>query len=202
MTIVSRVLSILAVSLIVAGFPPEAVAGGAHDTPHAAPPANAGQDDAGRRQMLETMRQSHGAHQHGHDFEAMEKMSSAELTRVVALLQDIGLVVPQMDPANGRKLFVETGCVVCHSVNGVGGEVGPSLNAADMPDPMNAFDFAARMWRGAAAMSAMQEDLLGEVISLNGQQLADLVAFAHDTTEQKNLTANQIPEKFHKLMEN
>jgi hypothetical protein len=66
---------------------------------------------------------------------------------------------------------------------------------------MNSFEFAARMWRGAQAMTALQEDMLGEVISLNGQDLADLVAFAHDEEEQAQLTKDQIPERFHGLIE-
>ena len=90
---------------------------------------------------------------------------------------------------------------MCHVVNGVGGEVGPSLDAEDMPQPMNAFEFSARMWRGAPAMVQMQEELLGEVITLSGQDLADLVAFAHDKTEQEQLKADQIPDHLRKLIE-
>ena len=151
-------------------------------------------------QMMQMMQQQHGDHEHEHDFEAMEKLSPEQLERMVALMQDMGLVVQQMDPARGRELFAETGCVVCHSVNNVGGEIGPSLNAADMPSPMNAFEFAARMWRGASAMTAMQEDLLGDVISLSGEDLADIIAFAHDAEEQAKLTEDQIPQKFQELL--
>jgi len=70
-----------------------------------------------------------------------------------------------------------------------------------MPRPMNAFEFAARMWRGAQAMSALQEDMLGEVIALDGQDLADLVAFAHDAEEQARLTEEQIPDSFQRLID-
>lgn len=30
------------------------------------------------------------------------------------------LAMPEMDPARGRKVSAEKGCVVCHSVNGIG----------------------------------------------------------------------------------
>ena len=43
----------------------------------------------------------------------------------------------------------------------------------------------------------MQEEELGGVISLTGQELADLVAFAHDTEEQEKLTQSQIPKQLH-----
>lgn len=151
-------------------------------------------------QTLEQMRETHRSHMHEHDFKAMEAMAPEQMRRMMRLMKDIGLAMPPMNSQNGRKLFVEKGCVVCHVVNGVGSEVGPSLNAADMPKPMNAFDFAARMWRGAPAMIALQEDQLGGVIELTGQELADLVAFAHDEAEQKKLEREQIPKRFRETM--
>ncbi len=150
---------------------------------------------------LDEMRDMHRGHTHGHDFEAMEEMSPEQRTRVMALMREIGVALPPMDSQRGRQLFVEKGCVACHSVNGVGGDLGPALNAADMPRPMNAFEFAARMWRGAQAMAALQEDMLGEVVALDGQDLADLVAFAHDAKEQARLTEEQIPDSFRKLID-
>ena len=151
-------------------------------------------------QNMDEMREMHKTHEHGHDFEAMEEMSPEKRLRVMALMHEIGVAMPPMDPERGRHVFVEKGCVACHSVNGVGGDLGPALDAADMPRPMNAFEFTARMWRGAAAMMALQEDLLGEVISLDGQDLADLVAFAHDAEEQAKLSMDQVPERFHGLI--
>ena len=162
--------------------------------------AGHGHDDA--KGMMEEMREAHGGHEHGHDFDAMEEMSPEQLERMIGFMRDVGLALPPMDAANGRALFTDTGCVVCHSVNGVGGEIGPSLDAANMPSPMNAFEFAARMWRGAAAMTMMQQDLLGGVINLTGQDLADLVAFAHDVDEQRKLTSDQVPAQFQELLGN
>lgn len=160
-----------------------------------------GADDHSQAGAVEDLREMHKNHQHGHDFQAMDEMPPEQAARMVSLMRDIGIALPPMDATRGRELFVDKGCVICHSVNGVGAEVGPSLNAADMPSPMNAFEFAARMWRGAAAMSAMQEEELGGIINLTGQELADLVAFAHDDEEQKKLTMGQVPEKFHDKLE-
>lgn len=151
--------------------------------------------------MIENMREMHRGHMHGHDFEAMDEMPPEHAARVMKLMQDIGLALPPMDSGRGRMVFAEKGCALCHSVNGVGSDIGPSLNAADMPSPMNAFEFAARMWRGAAAMTAMQQEELGGVISLTGQELADLIAFAHDAEEQKKLDISQIPERFREKLE-
>ncbi len=152
-------------------------------------------------QDLDEMRELHRGHKHGHDFEAMGEMSPQQRARVMALMHEIGVAMPPMDPRRGRLLFVNKGCVACHAVNGIGGDLGPALDAADMPRPMNAFEFAARMWRGAQAMTALQEDLLGDVVALDGQDLADLVAFAHDSEEQARLNADQIPERFQTVID-
>ena len=153
-----------------------------------------------QQEVLEQAKRAHRGHDHAHDFDAMDDVSAADMQRVMALMMDVGLMLPPMDSHRGRELFVNTGCVVCHSVNGVGGEIAPSLNASDMPVPMNAFEFAARMWRSAPAMVAMQQDFLGQVISLSGQDLADLVAFAHDEAEQAELEVEQIPEGYRELI--
>lgn len=188
---------VLAVSMMLVSATQTSYAGAGHT---AGSGHTAGNNNA--TGMMDAMRKQHGGHEHRHDFEAMNQMSPKQLERMIAFMQDIGIVVPQMDSIRGRKVFVETGCVVCHSINKVGGDIGPSLNAKDMPSSMNAFEFAARMWRGASAMTAMQQEMFGDVISLTGQDLADLVAFAHDEKEQKKLTKSQIPEKLLKLLEN
>lgn len=199
-------ISWLAAGLVVAGM-----AGGAPPAlPHGDEPA--AQEAAGDHHMgghmgggampgtLDEMRELHRQHEHEHDFATIERMSPEERAELMALMQEIGVALPPMDPARGRELFVQEGCVVCHSVNGVGGDLGPPLNSEAMPRPMNAFEFAARMWRGAAAMTALQEQILGDVISLSGQDLADLVAFAHDEHEQAKLDARDIPAEYRKLI--
>lgn len=151
---------------------------------------------------LDEMRKLHQGHEHGHDFQAMRELTGPQQTRLMALMHEIGVAMPPMDPRRGRELFAQKGCVACHAVNNVGGTLGPALNASEMARPMNVFDFAARMWRGAPAMAALQEDMLGEIIALDGQDLADLIAFAHDAKEQKRFSSDQIPKKFQALVQN
>lgn len=98
------------------------------------------------------------------------------------------------DAAAGRALFVQKGCVLCHSINGVGGKAAPALDVADdyvKPDPLA---FAARMWRGAPAMVEFQSLELGYVIDLTGEDIANLAAFAASREEQKKLLDSAIPE--------
>ncbi len=110
------------------------------------------------------------------------------------------LLMPMMNPARGRELFASKGCVVCHSINGVGGEDAPPLDAATMPGPMNPFEFTAKMWRGAQAMIYMQQEELGQQIEFNGQELADIIAFAHSPQEQQKFSENDIPPRIKDLM--
>lgn len=98
-------------------------------------------------------------------------------------------------------MFANKGCVVCHSVNGVGGEDALPLDASDMTMPMNPFEFAARMWRGAEAMVAMQRDELGAPIELDGGELADIIAFAHDSDVQAGFSEKDIPDSIKELMD-
>ena len=67
------------------------------------------------------------------------------------------LVMPIMSAARGKALFVNKGCVACHSINGVGGHDAPNMDAHARMDLVNPFDFAARMWNHAPAMIAAQE---------------------------------------------
>jgi cytochrome c len=111
-----------------------------------------------------------------------------------------GLMMPSMDAERGKKLFASKGCVVCHSINGVGGEDAPPLDASTMPMPMSPFEFSAKMWRGAEAMVALQREELGEPIELSGQDLADIVAFVHHAEVQKEFSDADIPPRVKDLM--
>lgn len=98
------------------------------------------------------------------------------------------------DPDRGRTLFVDKGCVLCHSVNGAGGKAAPPLDAPFGSPAADPLDFAARMWRGAPAMIELQSIELGYSIDLTADEIGDLAAFAADRQAQKALTADSLPE--------
>lgn len=106
------------------------------------------------------------------------------------------LALPAYDATRGRALFVTKGCVVCHAVNDVGGDairdlggdVAPPLDARHMPITMDPFDFFARFWRGAPTMIALQQERLGYQIALEGDELADIMAFIYSEEEQAKFT--------------
>lgn len=152
--------------------------------------------------MVERMKKMHEGHEHAHDFDVIDHVPPEEMARMMAAMTDIGLGLPPMDSAHGREVFLEKGCIVCHQVNGIGGQIGPAFDAETMPQPMNVMEFAARMLRGTPAMVPMQQDLLGEAIELTAQELTDLTAFAHDGSAQRTLTVEHIPERYRELIEN
>jgi mono/diheme cytochrome c family protein len=99
-----------------------------------------------------------------------------------------------LDGANGRALFVDKGCVICHAVNGVGGKAAPALDAEIGGSAVDPLEFAARMWRGAPAMIELQSVELGYSISLTADEIGDLAAFAADREQQKTFTVDDLPE--------
>ena len=124
-----------------------------------------------------------------------EKTPAAESAEPETPVERVALKRVRMaDPDKGRTLFVEKGCVICHSVNGTGGKAAPTLDApfgAPATDPL---DFAARMWLGAPAMIELQSVELGYTIHLTADEIADLAAFAADRAAQKALTPESVPE--------
>ena len=109
-----------------------------------------------------------------------------------------------LEPANsarGKQLFVNKGCVVCHSVNNAGGEAGPPLDVDPSNRTVDVFGFAARMWKGAEEMVALQVREVGFPIELNGQELAHLAHFLHDHEAQKTFSDEDIPAIVRQLLE-
>lgn len=103
------------------------------------------------------------------------------------------IVMPLPDAERGRFLFASKGCVICHSVNGVGGTAGPALDAPQgaVIDPLA---FAARTWRGAVAMTALQSVELGYQVDMTGEEIAHLAAFAASPAAQAGFSERDIPE--------
>ena len=107
------------------------------------------------------------------------------------------VIIPAYDAMEGRRLFIAKGCVLCHSVKGVGGNAAPDLQASASGGPIDLLGFVARMWRGAAAMLELQKTGLGYEIALSPQEIADLAAFAGSPAAQEGFSLEDIPEHMH-----
>jgi mono/diheme cytochrome c family protein len=104
------------------------------------------------------------------------------------------LVLPSMDPAKGRVYFATRACVVCHSVNGVGGKNAVALDMEVRPSTVDILGFISRMWRGGTPMLALQRRLFAEQIDLTAEELGDIIAFLHSPKEQDRFSTNDIPK--------
>jgi mono/diheme cytochrome c family protein len=80
-------------------------------------------------------------------------------------------------PAEGRELFAAKGCLLCHSVGGQGGRVGPDLAGQRIHRGLTAF--AAAMWNKAPAMTAAMRARGIEVPRLSAGEMTDLVAYLY-----------------------
>jgi len=81
------------------------------------------------------------------------------------------------DPLAGSRVFGAKGCVKCHSINGVGGKVGPDL--AKNLKPRSFFDVATAMWNHLPRMAVKMKQLGITRPELSPQEAADLVGFLY-----------------------
>ena len=85
------------------------------------------------------------------------------------------LFSPTQDPLAGSRVFGTKGCVKCHSINGVGGKVGPDLGR--IPRPRSFYDLATSLWNHAPQMAGRMAQLGILRPQLDAREAGDLVAF-------------------------
>ena len=105
--------------------------------------------------------------------------------RIGRLLLVVAAITPAMcatrslllgDRERGGALFQSLNCVVCHSVNGVGGKNAPDLGQG-RERGFSPYDMAALMWSHAPAMWSATARQGVAVPAMNEQQAADLFVF-------------------------
>jgi mono/diheme cytochrome c family protein len=84
---------------------------------------------------------------------------------------------PSQDPLAGSRVFGAKGCVKCHSINGVGGKVGPDL--ARVLKPRSFYDVATAMWNHLPRMAERMKQLGITRPQLTAQEAGDLVGFLY-----------------------
>jgi len=117
-------------------------------------------------QMFERMREL------GIAWPSLNRQESGDL---VAFLFTIDYFDPAPDTENGRRLFSDKRCVMCHQVGWVGGVVGPNLDYfAEYGSPIQ---IASAMWNHGPAMSDVLQTRGIERPTFTGAQLIDLIGY-------------------------
>lgn len=102
-------------------------------------------------------------------------LNRQEAGDLVAFLFTIDYFDPAPDTENGRRLFFDKRCVLCHQVGWVGGVVGPNLDYfAEYGSPIQ---IASAMWNHGPAMSEILSARGVERPTFTGSQLIDLIGY-------------------------
>jgi mono/diheme cytochrome c family protein len=84
----------------------------------------------------------------------------------------------------GKKLFTKKGCILCHQIGGVGGVLGPTLDAVGQTGaPIN---LAATMWNHGPAMAEAMRAQRIERPHLSASELRDLVAYLRAAAPERS----------------
>ena len=105
-----------------------------------------------------------------------------ELTDVIAYIHasaapagESARVLPGT-PTGGEALFRDKHCVSCHTIGDKGGKVGPELGRAHH---ISLTQFGGLMWNHGPAMWARMKERGIEAPQLDGQEMADIVAYLY-----------------------
>lgn len=102
-------------------------------------------------------------------------LSIAPLLLFPASSRAQSIVAPAQNPLAGSRVFGSKGCSNCHSLNGVGGKIGPDLARIGQNRSFN--DLAAAMWDHLPQMVAEAKKRGIAFPSLSAPEAGDLIAF-------------------------
>jgi mono/diheme cytochrome c family protein len=109
--------------------------------------------------------------------------SGEEMASVIAYLYFVNYFDEPGDPAVGKALFENKGCIKCHNINGKGGKIGPSLDKFHRD--ASPIVITQAMWNHGPKMSAKMKQLGIKPPQFQGRQIIDLVAYIRSQAKGK-----------------
>jgi len=110
--------------------------------------------------------------------------TQAELQNLIAFLKSASPLSGQRPlyllpgrPDQGQRLFIQKGCIECHSVKGRGGRVGGEL--AQRAVRLNMVQFAVNMWNKAPAMTKEMATKKIPLPQLSAGEMADIIGYLY-----------------------
>ncbi len=111
-------------------------------------------------------------------------ISPGEAGDLIAFLYTLNYFDPPGNAQAGKRLFSEKKCIVCHQVAGVGGVVGPNLDA--LKQYGSAIFVAAAMWNHGPTMAEAMRAKGIVRPTFSGSELVDLIAYLKSTAPDKS----------------
>ncbi len=81
------------------------------------------------------------------------------------------------NPAKGATLFVNKGCVKCHAIKDVGGQVGPDLGKVKIMGTL--LDMAGVMWNHSLSMGEMMREGAMVVPEFTSEEMSSIIAYLY-----------------------
>jgi cytochrome c2 len=103
-------------------------------------------------------------------------LSTQEMADILAFLYQAASGGRAGDPGAGERIFIDKGCVRCHSIRSVGGRTAPDLSAIAASGSAGAW--TRGMWNHAQSMVDSVTKALGRWPQFTGSEMNNLIAYA------------------------
>jgi hypothetical protein len=103
-----------------------------------------------------------------------------EMADLISYLYFIQFYHEEGDPREGKRLFREKVCILCHALEGEGENIGPDLSESEAQ--LSQIYLATAMWNHANVMKNMLAEKDSAWPRFSGNEMQDLVSYIQDVS--------------------